>query len=225
MAGAARKTWLESDGERRTHLREKGAIPGDDWRGRRGDHGVMRRGGATVRPGEASLASDERLEPWRGMAFQRAEKLPSFIVEKETKMAIESNDFKQMEQNRELSSPHKRPKGGVYLSDEQIKLVEYESTLERIQSKIREVKRLKTEVIDFVEIEELSSFHRKATAEALITKMQSDMSLVWGKLSQHLDGLDEDAMLDPEMHSLVQKCYFVVDQANELVPCLAETST
>uniref|UniRef100_A0A0E0EKC5 RFTS domain-containing protein n=1 Tax=Oryza meridionalis TaxID=40149 RepID=A0A0E0EKC5_9ORYZ len=161
----------------------------------------------------------------RGMAFQRAEKLPSFIVEKETKMAIESNDFKQMEQNRELSSPHKRPKGGVYLSDEQIKLVEYESTLERIQSKIREVKRLKTEVIDFVEIEELSSFHRKATAEALITKMQSDMSLVWGKLSQHLDGLDEDAMLDPEMHSLVQKCYFVVDQANELVPCLAETST
>uniref|UniRef100_A0A0E0EKC9 Uncharacterized protein n=1 Tax=Oryza meridionalis TaxID=40149 RepID=A0A0E0EKC9_9ORYZ len=158
------------------------------------------------------------------MAFQRAEKLPSFIVEKETKMAIESNDFKQMEQNRELSSPHKRPKGGVYLSDEQIKLVEYESTLERIQSKIREVKRLKTEVIDFVEIEELSSFHRKATAEALITKMQSDMSLVWGKLSQHLDGLDEDAMLDPEMHSLVQKCYFVVDQANELVPCLAETT-
>uniref|UniRef100_A0A0E0QHK2 Uncharacterized protein n=1 Tax=Oryza rufipogon TaxID=4529 RepID=A0A0E0QHK2_ORYRU len=51
-----------------------------------------------------------------GMAFQRAEKLPSLIVEKETKMAIESNVFKQMEQNRELSSPHKRPKGGVYLS-------------------------------------------------------------------------------------------------------------
>lgn len=50
------------------------------------------------------------------MAFQRAEKLPSLIVEKETKMAIESNVFKQMEQNRELSSPHKRPKGGVYLS-------------------------------------------------------------------------------------------------------------
>ncbi|KAB8108169.1 hypothetical protein EE612_043573 [Oryza sativa] len=138
-----------------------------------------------------------------GMAFQRAEKLPSLIVEKETKMAIESNVFKQMERNRELSSPHKRPKGGVYLSDEQIKLVEYESTLELIQSKIREVKRLKTEVIDFVEIEELSSFHRKAMAEALITKMQSDMSLVWGKLSQHLDGLDEEAMLDREMHSLV----------------------
>ncbi|XP_066159908.1 protein ENHANCED DOWNY MILDEW 2 isoform X2 [Oryza sativa Japonica Group] len=160
-----------------------------------------------------------------GMAFQRAEKLPSLIVEKETKMAIESNVFKQMEQNRELSSPHKRPKGGVYLSDEQIKLVEYESTLELIQSKIREVKRLKTEVIDFVEIEELSSFHRKATAEVLITKMQSDMSLVWGKLSQHLDGLDEEAMLDREMHSLVQKCYFVADHANELVPCLPETST
>ncbi|XP_052164070.1 uncharacterized protein LOC127781191 isoform X1 [Oryza glaberrima] len=51
-----------------------------------------------------------------GMAFQRAEKLPSLIVEKETKMAIESIVFKQMEQNRELSSPHKRPKGGVYLS-------------------------------------------------------------------------------------------------------------
>lgn len=50
------------------------------------------------------------------MAFQRAEKLPSLIVEKETKMALESNVFKQMEQNRELSSPHKRPKGGVYLS-------------------------------------------------------------------------------------------------------------
>uniref|UniRef100_A0A0E0EKC6 Uncharacterized protein n=1 Tax=Oryza meridionalis TaxID=40149 RepID=A0A0E0EKC6_9ORYZ len=72
MAGAARKTWLESDGERRTHLREKGAIPGDDWRGRRGDHGVMRRGGATVRPGEASLASDERLEPWRFGCAEKA---------------------------------------------------------------------------------------------------------------------------------------------------------
>nr|BAD01742.1 hypothetical protein [Oryza sativa Japonica Group]BAD03380.1 hypothetical protein [Oryza sativa Japonica Group] len=168
---------------------------------------------------------DDEVATTKGMAFQRAEKLPSLIVEKETKMAIESNVFKQMEQNRELSSPHKRPKGGVYLSDEQIKLVEYESTLELIQSKIREVKRLKTEVIDFVEIEELSSFHRKATAEVLITKMQSDMSLVWGKLSQHLDGLDEEAMLDREMHSLVQKCYFVADHANELVPCLPETST
>lgn len=68
-------------------------------------------------------------------------------------------------------------------SDEQIKLVEYESTLELIQSKIREVKRLKTEVIDFVEIEELSSFHRKAMAEALITKMQVTCPLCGANLA------------------------------------------
>ncbi|KAF0899369.1 hypothetical protein E2562_018249 [Oryza meyeriana var. granulata] len=57
-----------------------------------------------------------------GMASKRVQKIQTLIKEKETKMASEANDFKQLEPHRELSSLHKSPgrfdafQGGVCFS-------------------------------------------------------------------------------------------------------------